>query len=171
MTLEHMFYLSQTLAAFAIVGSLFFVGMELRSSNQVNRHRIIEELLADYRAAKTGVANNADVAQVWLSGLSNFAALNPVDRVRFTLIADLFFHTHQSLYLHYCDGRMRDELYEPARSNMTDLLGYPGLQAVWDLRRHHFHSAFRSVVDDTIAGVRTGGPILNLYGEKPPQSA
>jgi len=55
-TLEDMFYLSQTIAAFAIVGSLFFVGMEVRSSNQVNRHRIIEELLADYRAAKAGVA-------------------------------------------------------------------------------------------------------------------
>ena len=48
---------------------------------------------------------------------------------------------------------------------MTDFLGYPGLQAVWDLRRHHFHSAFRSMVDDTIATVRTGGPIPHLYGE------
>jgi hypothetical protein len=50
-TLEKMFYLSQTFAALAIVGSLLFVGLEVRSSNQVNRHRIIEELLADYRHA------------------------------------------------------------------------------------------------------------------------
>ena len=171
MTLENMFYLSQTIAAFAIVGSLFFVGMEVRSSNHVNRHRIIEQLLADYRAAKTGVASDADAARAWLSGLRDFAALDPVDKVRFTLIADLFFHTHQSLYLHYRDGRMRGEFYDPARSNMIDLLGYPGLQAVWELRRQHFHSAFRSMVDDTIATVRTGGPIPNLYGEKPVQSA
>jgi hypothetical protein len=165
-TLENMFYLSQTVAAFAIVGSLFFVGMELRSSNHVNRHRIIEELLADYRAAKTGVANNADLARAWLAGLRDFASLDPVDKVRFTLTADLFFHTHQSLYLHYRDGRLRGELYEPARSNMTDLLGYPGLQAVWDFRRQHFPGAFRSMVDETIATVRTGGPAPDLYGER-----
>lgn len=170
MTLEGMFYLSQTIAAFAIVGSLFFVGMEVRNSNQVNRHRIIEELLADYRAAKTGVANNADVARAWLSGLRDFAALDSVDKVRFTLTADLLFHTHENLYLHYRDGSMPGELYEPARSNMTDLLGYPGLQTVWDFRRHHFHSAFRSVVDDTIATVRTGSSIPHFYGERPAPS-
>jgi hypothetical protein len=169
-TLENTFYLSQTFAALAIVGSLLFVGMEVRSSNQVNRHRIIEELLADYRAVKMGCATNADVARAWLSGLRDFAALDPVDKVRFSLTADLFFQTHQSLYLHYRDGRMGGELYEPARLNMTDFLGYPGLQAVWDLRRHHFHSAFRSMVDDTVATVRTGGPIPHLYGESPAQS-
>jgi hypothetical protein len=168
-TLEHVFFLSQTIAAFAIVGSLLFVAIEMRSSNQVNRHRMIEELLADYRAAKLGVANDADLARTWLSGLNDFAALNPVDKVRFSLTADMFFQTHQGIYLHYRDGRMRAELYEPARSNMTDLLGYAGLQAVWDLRRQHFHSAFRSMVDDTIAAVRTGGPNPHVYGEKPAQ--
>ena len=53
MTLENMFYLSQTFAGLAIVGSLLFVGMEVRSSNQVNRHRIIEELLEDDRAVRS----------------------------------------------------------------------------------------------------------------------
>jgi hypothetical protein len=48
-----MFYLSQTFAGLAIVGSLLFVGMEVRSSNQVNRHRIIEELLEDDRAVRS----------------------------------------------------------------------------------------------------------------------
>ena len=37
MTLENMFYLSQTFAGLAIVGPLLFVAMEVRSSNQVNR--------------------------------------------------------------------------------------------------------------------------------------
>jgi hypothetical protein len=45
MTLESMFYLSQTAAAFATVGALLFVALEVRGSNQVTRHRAIEELL------------------------------------------------------------------------------------------------------------------------------
>lgn len=126
--------------------------------------------LADYRAMRMGIASNADVARAWLSGLHDFAALDPVDKVRFSLTADMFFHTFQSFYLHYRDGRMRRELYEPQRLNMTDFLGYPGLQAVWDVRRHYFHSAYRSMVDDTIATVRTGGPMPDVYGERPAQS-
>jgi hypothetical protein len=168
-TLENMFYFSQSFAGLAIVGSLLFVGMEVRSSNQVNRHRIIEELLADYRAVRMGIATNANVARAWLSGLHDFAALDPVDKVIFSLTADLFFHTHESLYMHYCDGRMRRELYEPQRSNMNDFLRYPGLQAVWDLRKHYFHSAYRSMIDDTMATVRTSGANPDLYGERPVQ--
>jgi len=110
------------------------------------------------------------MSRAWLSGLQDFAALDPLDKVRFSLTADMFFNTHQSLYLHYRDGRMRGELYEPQRLNMTDFIGYPGLQAVWDLRRNYFHGAFRSLVDDTIATVRTGGPMPDLYRERPAQS-
>jgi len=169
-TLEEIFWLSQTIAAVAIVGSLLFVAMEVRSSNQVSRHWIVEELLADYRSVRMGIANNTDLSRAWHSGLHDFAALDPVDKVRFSLAADMFFQTHQSLYLHYRDGRMPRALYEPQRSTMTDWLGYPGLQAVWDLRKHYFHSAYRSMMDDTIATVRTGGPMPNLYRERPAQS-
>jgi len=170
MTLEEMFWLSQTIAAVAIVGSLLFVAMEVRSSNQVNRHRIIEELNADYRAVRMGIAANADVARAWLSGLHDFAALDPVDKVRFSLVAESVFHRWETLYLHHRDGRMVRELYEPQRSNMSEFLGYPGLQAVWDLRKHYHHSAFRSMADDLIATVRTSGPMPDIYGERPAQS-
>jgi hypothetical protein len=169
-TLEEMFWLSQTIAAVAIVGSLLFVAMEVRSSNQVNQHRMVEEVAADYRAMRMGIATDADVRRAWITGLHDFAALDPVDRVRFSLTADLFFHTHESFYLHFRDGRMPRELYEPQRSNMTDFLGYPGLQAVWEFRKHYFHSAYRSMVDDAIATVRTGGPMPDLYRERPAQS-
>ncbi len=169
MTLENMFYLSQTVAAFAIVGSLLFVAVEVRGSNQVNRHRIIEEVLADFRAVRMGISNYPDVTRAWLSGLHDFAALNPIDKVRFSLNADLFFQTTQSLYLHYRDGRVSRAIFEPHRSMMSDFLRYPGLRAVWDIRRNYFHSAYRSMVDDLIATPRTGS-MPNVYREGQAQS-
>ena len=60
MTLESIFYISQTIAAFAIVGSLLFVGLEVRTSNRENRHRTIEEMLQNYRELRGTVASNAD---------------------------------------------------------------------------------------------------------------
>jgi hypothetical protein len=65
---------------------------------------------------------------------------------------------------------MRRELYEPQQLNMIDFLGYPGLQAVWALRRQYFHGAYRSMVDDTIAASRAGGRMPDLYGENPASS-
>ena len=63
MTLESMFYLTQSIAAVAIVGSLLFVALEVRSSNQVNRHRAIEKLLEDYTRTRMSIAGNPEVAR------------------------------------------------------------------------------------------------------------
>ena len=169
MTLQDMFHLSQIVAALAIIGSLLFVAVEMRGSNQANRHRRIEELLEDYRGVRMQIAANADCTRAWRSGLHNYAALDPLDKVRFSLVADLFFNTHQSIYLHYRGGRMERSMYEPQRLNMTDFLRYPGLQAIWDVRKHYFTSAYQSYVDRAIATARGAGSAPNLYGESPSQ--
>ena len=111
------------------------------------------------------IATDVDVARAWLSGLNDFEALDPIDKVRFSLTADLFFHTHESIYLHYKDGRMARAMYEPQKANMTDFLRYPGLQAVWILRKRYFHIAYQSHVDETIAMTWTMGTSPSLYGE------
>jgi hypothetical protein len=166
MTLESMFYLSQTVAAFAIVGSLLFVGMEVRNSNRESRHRTIEEMIQNYRDTRSAVILNPEVAANWIAGLHNFSALTPVDKVRFLVHATNFFSTHESVFLHYRDGRMDRELYEPQQRYLTEFFGYPGLKAAWDSRRNYFHSAFREMVDKgmTAAAARGSAPLLYSEG-------
>jgi hypothetical protein len=165
MTLEHMFFISQTIAAFAIVVSLFFVGLEVRHSNRESRHRTIEETLQNYRAARASLIDNADVTRAWISGLHDFTALDAADKVRFLLTADNFFNNVQSFFLHYRDGRMPRELYEPQRAVLDDFLGYPGCQAAWDFRKNYFHVAFRTSVEERIAAARSSRLVPSLYGE------
>lgn len=171
MTLEDVFYISQTVAALAIVGSLLFVGMEVRHSNQESRHRTIEEMLQNYRDVHLAIAGNADVARAWSGGLHDFQALDPVDKERFLLTADLIFSLQQTLFLHYRDGRLPGELYDPQRKRFVDFLGYPGLQAAWESRRHYFHAAFLAMVDEAIAVARKSGVTTALYGEKNTQAS
>ena len=143
------------------------MALEVRGSNKVNRHRIVEEVLADYRAVRTNIANHPEVTRAWLTGLHDFAALDPIDKVRFSLNADLFFQTTQSLYLHYRDGTIGRELFEPQRLMLVEFLGYPGLRAVWEVRKNWFHNAYRSMVDDAAVASRT---MPDLYRETQAQS-
>jgi hypothetical protein len=165
MTLEHIFFISQSVAGFAIVVSLLFVGLEVRHSNRESRHRTIEEAVQNYRAARISILDNADVARAWISGLHDFASLDPVDKVRFLLTADNFFNNVQSFFLHHLDGVMPREVYEPQRAVLDDYLGYPGLQTAWGFRKNYFHVAFRTSVEERIAAVRSVGLVPSLYGE------
>jgi hypothetical protein len=165
MTLENMFYVSHTVAAFAIVVSLLFVGLEVRHSKLESRHRTIEDRLQNYRAARASIIDNADVARAWVSGLHDLTSLDPVDKVRFLLTADTFFNLAQSMFLHYRDGRMPRELYEPQRAILDDFLSYPGSQAAWNLRKKYFHEGFGKSVEERIAAARSSTSAPSLYGE------
>jgi len=160
MTLEELFYMSQTIAGFAIVGSLLFVGLEVHHGNRESRHRTIEEVLQNYRAVRITLTDDIDVTRLWISGLHDLAALDPVDKVRFQLITHNIFNTWESLFLLYRDGRMTREYYEPQDKNMSDFLAYPGLQSAWAVRKTYFHKDFRTMVDAKIASIPSSGIVL-----------
>ena len=151
MTLENMFYVSQTIAAFAIVGSLLFVGLEVRHSNRESRHRTIEEMLGNYRSLSITIASNADTGSLWMRGLHDLAELDPVDRVRFPSLARTSFFIQQSFYLHYRSGYIPSDIYQPQEASTIDILGYPGMQAAWELRKNYFQKSFRTMMDEKVA--------------------
>lgn len=153
MTLEHIFLISQTVAALAIVGSLIFVAVELRNSNRESRHRAAEEAHQKYQALQLEVASNGDLARVWVSGIQDFASLNPVDRTRFLLAAHNVFKNWESVHLVYAEGHLPREIYESADLMAGDLLGYAGFRTAWSARQKYFHSAFRALVDAKIAAL------------------
>jgi hypothetical protein len=167
MTLENMFYISQTVAAFAIVGSLLFVGLEVRHSNRESRHRTIEEMLGNFRSLAFTIASNADTGSLWLRGLHDLAELDAVDRVRFLSLARTFFYIQQSFFLHYRSGYIPSEIYQPHDVSTSDILGYPGMQAAWELRKSYFHKSFRTMMDEKVLAAKKSGIVASHYREGP----
>jgi len=166
MTLENMFYISQTVAAFAIVGSLLFLGVEMRHTSRESRHRSAEESLQKLRDLELEMAADADRAGVWLSGLHDFSALTPVNKVRFLLITHMVLKTNESFFLAFRDGRLTRDMYEPEEVHQGEFFAYPGMQAAWDIRKHYFHKAFQGWADERIAAAKKNEGKPFLYREE-----
>ena len=166
MTLEHWFFLSQTIAAFATVSAVSFVALEMRNSTLERRHQTIEDVLEDLREARRALAENSDVSRIFFSGLHDFAALASVDKMRFLLTAHSLMATHEALFYHYRDGHMSREMYEPQEANRSAFFAYPGYRAAWNLRRNYFRKEFQLVIEEDIAAAQKRGAVA-LYGEGP----
>ena len=164
MTLEHWFFLSQTIAAFATVSAVSFVALEMRISTRERRHQTIEDVLHDLRESRRALAENSDVSRIFFSGLHDFAALASVDKMRFLLTVHGLLATHEAFFFHYREGHMTREMYEPQEANRRAALAYPGFRAAWQLRRNFFRKAFQSLIDEEIAAALTRGAVP-LYGE------
>jgi hypothetical protein len=171
MSLEHIFFISQTVSSFAIVGSLFFLGLEVHHTNREARHREAEESLQKLREMELAMAADADRARVWLAGLHDFEGLEPVDKVRFLLISHMTFKTNESFFLAFQNGRLSRELYEPEERHQAEFFAYPGLQAAWQIRKHYFHSGFQKWVAEKIAIAREIERPPFLYHEGPAPGA
>jgi hypothetical protein len=150
MSLEHVFYISQIVAALALVASLLFVALEVRNSTRESRHRAGEEAYQKFREVQLETASNADLARIWASGVHDFSSLEALDRTRFLLVAHVFFKNWESVFLVHIDGRLSHELCESTECMAGDLIGYPGIRTAWSARKKYFHPAFRSHVDSRI---------------------
>jgi hypothetical protein len=170
MTLENVFYISQTVSAFAIVGSLLFLGVEMRHTSRESLHRSAEESLQKLRDLELAMAADADRAGVWLSGLHDFSILTPVNKVRFLLIAHMVLKTNESFLLAFRDGRLTREMYEPEELHQGDFFAYPGMQAAWEIRKHYFSKAFQKWADERIAAAKKNVGMPFLYRERTGQA-
>ncbi|HXW51375.1 MAG TPA: hypothetical protein VEJ41_05240 [Candidatus Acidoferrales bacterium] len=159
MTLEHIFLISQTVAALAIVGSLLFVAVELRNSTRESRHRAAEEAHQKYQALQLEVASNGDLARVWVTGIHDIGSLNEIDRIRFLLAAHNVFKNWENVHSVWVEGDLPGEIYAAADLMAGDLLAYSGVRAAWSVRRKYFHEAFRSRVDAKIAALPPQPPL------------
>lgn len=163
MSLEHIYYLSESIAALAVVASLLFVALEVRNSNRESRHRAGEETYQKFRAVQLEVAGNADLARIWVNGVHDFSSFEPLDKARFLLVTNVFFKNWESVFLAYADRRLSREHFESTQIMAEDLLGYPGIRAAWSARKKYFHQTFRAHVDANIDAIPNNSGSLLPY--------
>ena len=82
MSLEHIFFLSQIIAAIAIVVSLVFVGKEIRENTQAVQRGEHNSTMEQWTVIRMAMAKNRDVAELMAFGLDEGRALDRADQLR-----------------------------------------------------------------------------------------
>ena len=68
MSLEQVFYLSQSLASIAVVGSLIYLGLQVRGADRSQR-AIMQQGRADRASNASLTMANGELAHVWQRGM------------------------------------------------------------------------------------------------------
>jgi hypothetical protein len=76
MNLEEIYYISQIVAVVGILGSLIFVGVQIRQNTRATRaasHNAVSNSLNEINRM---FAENADLTKLWLTGMADRKALS-----------------------------------------------------------------------------------------------
>ena len=151
MTLEHIFFITQIIAAVAVVLSLFFVGYQLRESTRATRAQIHQNIATGWQSIGPLLADNAAVfAQGISANEQSFAAMGNAEKMTFMSIIFVFFKHYENMFVQQREGVIQPEDWDAWVTHMFMYWHMPGVQIWWRMRRDTFAPAFREFLEASV---------------------
>ena len=147
MSLENIYYISQSFAVLAIVVSLIFVGIQVRQNSSQSEVAAAE---AVHRSFSTWYLNISDpeVSSIIVKGLENHSSLSASERWTFTCKLMPFLLSAQDAHMKWLEGSLSNERW----SIWDGVSGYffkaPGGVAMWNSRSYMFSEAFQTYAEN-----------------------
>lgn len=143
MNLEAMYFIGQTIAAIAIVGSLIFVGLQMRAQARETRLASMAEIMAEYRSTMTHVGTNRDLrASILKCNEVGTANLDPIDRCQVSLMSAMSLRVFEQAYFYRLEGKMNNRTWRSVEGMMSSTLLYRAPIDYFRLRKGTFEDGF-----------------------------
>lgn len=152
MTLEDIFYVSQSIASVAVVGSLIYVGLQVRYAERSQRG-MMQQARADRTSQASLAVADPELARIWLRGGAGDPDLTAVEFMQWMLLTRAAFLSGEDSVLQYKAGLMTKETYDTYVAGVRVYMAKPGFRAAWKLSRMQFGSDFRAFSDSILKEV------------------
>ena len=117
--LDRIHKISEIVAAFAIVGSLVFVGLQLNQNTDSLKANAAQVNASSWQELVMGIAANEQLATIWTNSLIEMPAVtvsaNTTDTLRLTFVCSAQLKSMEANLLAWVNGDLSDELFEAAR--------------------------------------------------------
>jgi hypothetical protein len=149
MSLEEIFYISQTAAAVAVVTSLIYLALQVRQAERIQR-AIMQQGRAD-RASQGALAlADPELARVFRHGMSGDTELTRDEFTQWSLICRALLLSGEDSFLQHKAGLLDKPAFDSYVAGARFYLASPGLRAVWKISGAQFGRDFREFVSSIV---------------------
>ena len=160
--------ISQLVGSIAVVVSVLYLAVQLRSSTRVAKVAAMDAAAAALRDVTKPFMENAELARLWRIGLENLEALSAEDQARFFHAAHQFLKALETIHYHYVYGLLDLQLWSGWRELLHHYVASPGIKFYLDRRGAVFSGRFRQFISE-LEPVQERRTVGNLLGtEKRP---
>jgi len=146
MTLEELTVASQIVAALGVIGSLIFVGFQIRDSAKAVRSATAQAVHENYASWYLSLASNEDALASATKGFVNLDALSASEKEQFVCTFMAFLSHSQNAFHQWREGHLANELWQGWEALMMNLVNTPGGAAFWHERGYVFGQDFQDQV-------------------------
>ncbi len=143
MGLEEIYYVGQTIAVIAIVGSLLALIAQNRAAHKLAREATVRNQIQGLQNISRALFETPELAGIWLRGIEGIERLSAEERVKFMAYVTYALRTWEGLYLQFRDGKLPESDWLGHIEMLHGLQALTGVASVWAARGHAFSKEFR----------------------------
>ena len=143
---------AELLGMAAVIGSLIFVGLEVRQNASATRGATQQQLSSAARELTLTLAEPG-VAELFIRGneLNGWVGLSDVEQRRLTLMMLASLRVYEDAYYQFRIGNLDSDLWRGWEAGLSVSVNQNSLREFWPQRRHRFLDDFQVLVDSLIA--------------------
>ena len=131
MTIQELGSIGEFVAAIATIATLAYLALQIRQNTKTVRATNYESVLNGLRDFHALIAQDAELADIYIRGSADLTSLKPPELVRFTMVLYNVFTNHSvALHLHE-QGMIEHRLLRDFEDGLLSMLTRPGVLAWW----------------------------------------
>jgi len=138
--------IGEIVGAAAVVVSLIYLALQIRTQNREARAASVHQVLHEYSEAISKL-HEPELADVWVAAIEDFDSLSPSQRLRFVIYLMVAVRSFEDAYFQWREGRLEDSVWRPLLTSLLDVKSTEAFVRFWELRRHQFRPEFADYID------------------------
>lgn len=140
--------IGETVGAVAVLATLFYLALQIRQNNLLaaeNTRRLrLDGLGSTFESFSQWrrYLSQADLATIYLKGISDYTALSDVERVQFGAMMDELLFAFKNMFERVNETSFDRDEFERSLSELKFILGRPGVAQWWLKNQHRFAREF-----------------------------
>lgn len=143
--------IGEILGAFAVVASLVYLALQIRTQNREARAASVHQVMHEYSSA-ISVLFEPEMADIWISAMEDFDSLSPSQRIRFIVYLTVVVRSFEDAYFQWREGRLDDDVWRALLTPLLDAKSIGAFDRFWELRRYQFRVEFADYLDTLETG-------------------
>ncbi|WP_395645581.1 hypothetical protein [Terricaulis sp.] len=157
MTLEQISYLSQTIAAVAVIASLVFVGVQIRQSEKSQRAVMHDNRLRVLRETALHISLPG-VTESYIKGSNGDPDITQTEWTQFLFVMAVQDITRDEQYRQYREGLISAERWRQSQATIMSSMTLPGYRAIYHINRPFFSVEYQALLDGMLKDIMPTDP-------------
>ncbi len=161
MTLLEWGALGELVGGIAIIGSLIYVGVQVKDSAKATRSAAASDATVSVQTFYLEMGSNRQASEVLFNALTSPDPLSTHDEYQFMMMMQAAFAGLQNGYLLNQEGTLDAEFLDSISFGIVAAKDLPGMDRFWRQRRGYFHRGYADYVDGLL--LRDADETLDIY--------